>query len=216
MDNYSEQDFITDLINEREQSMDEWELGVVAEYNCEKECMEKKEDVECCSCLETLTCVKLPNCDHFICPKCHHKIYRGFISDDFYTSYKRPCFGSEKPEYPYKDINENTEIYAKLLLSGDRNICEDWFINANEDLYKTCVNQETGFIDECVKEQTYKTLINIKEWFETDEKIKKYEEDIVKFYMEYKIFEEKNDLYERLREENKKHNCVKKCPLCRQ
>ena len=215
------EDFIADLINEREQKMNEWDLEILAEYICNSTNMEKKEDIECCCCLETKTCVKLPNCDHFVCPKCCHKIYHGFISDDFYSSYKRPCFGPEKPEYPYKDIEENTEIYSRLHSqsnsndSSEKSMYERWFINSNEDLYES-INKEPEFFESFIKTKPYETLKNIKEWFETDEKIKKYEEKLVKFYIEYKLFEEKNDLYERLCEEERKKNCVKKCPLCRQ
>ena len=213
----NEHSFISDLISEREQRMDEWQMGVVAEYNCEKDGMERKEDVECCCCLNVLSCVKLPNCDHFICPKCYHKIYHGFISNDFYHINRRPVFGQENPEYPYKNADENTEIYNRLnentVLNVDidiqKSMYEDWFIHSNEDLY-TSINEERDFLEEFVKTKPYETLLNIKDWFENDKKIKKYEEDLIKFHVDYKLFEENSDLYERLCEENRKNNCVKK------
>ena len=37
--------------------------------------MVKQDNIECCVCLNCHWGVRLPNCNHFICPKCYYKIY---------------------------------------------------------------------------------------------------------------------------------------------
>ena len=46
---------------------------------------EQAEQGECCVCLNFHWGVKLPNCSHYICPKCYYRIYNGYISCDFHS-----------------------------------------------------------------------------------------------------------------------------------
>jgi hypothetical protein len=207
--------FMADLIHERDKNLTECDNNIIAEFIYDNtDDIVKKEQVDCCVCLTTRRGIQMPNCEHFVCARCHYKMQNGFISDTFYNTYRRPFCGQQKPEYPYKDISENAEIY-KTLPYGDW--YEGWFINSNEELYK-CLKQEEEFM-KYIPHDKYGTNIqsfnSFKKWFETNEKIQEYETALTKFYTEYKLFEAQNDLYDRLYEEEKKKNCMKRCPLCR-
>jgi hypothetical protein len=201
------QEFINELINERDKNTEEWIMDVVERYHGEKNGSMSENIMECSVCLDKKQCIKQQNCDHYLCPTCYHKIHSGFISDQFYHSFSRPT-GPLKPDYPYNNEEELTNIYNSF--TDDENYKER-FISKNEDLY-SCVMEELEFIESnCIGITIYK----IKQWFERDEKITKYKENLIKFYNEYKLFEEQSDLYDKLYEEEKKRNAVKKCPLCR-
>jgi hypothetical protein len=207
-------EFMADLINEREKTLTECDNNLIAEsiYDNNKDAI-KNEDVECCVCLISRRGMQLSNCEHFVCSRCHYKMQHGFISEEFYNTHRRPFCGPEKPEYPYKDACENTEIYKTL---ADGEWYKDWFVNNNEDLYN-CIKQEEEFIKYIPYDKhknNIQSLNNIKQWFETNEKMQQYETELVKFYNEYKLFEEKNNLYEKLCQEEMKNNCIKTCPLC--
>lgn len=207
--------FMADLIHEREKSLTEFDNNLVAEfiYDNTKDAM-KKEEVDCCVCLNTHRGIKMPNCEHFVCSRCHYKMQHGFISEAFYNTHRRPFCGPEKPEYPYKDACENAEIYKTL---ADGEWYKGWFVNNNEDLYN-CIKQEEEFIKYIPYDKhknDIQSLNNIKEFFETNKEIQQYETSLIQFYNEYKLFEEQNALYEKLYEEERKKNCIKTCPLCR-
>lgn len=170
----------------------------------------KEDNIECCVCLESDWGVKLPKCNHFICPKCYYKLYYGFISDDFYKNNPYPNYPKmpEKPLYPYLNPDENLQIYLKLSNNDD---LKEWFIEQQEDLY------------ECYKSNNVEIAnINMKEWFDTNEIIKKHEDNILSYNVEFKKYQDNYVLYQKqlknyeIRKIKEKiNNCKSTCPLCR-
>jgi len=164
--------------------------------------MNKEDNIECCVCLDYHWGVKLPNCNHFICPKCYYKIYNGFISAKFNCNNPEPIC-PEKPIYPYLNKDKNKEIF--LSITNDTTNLE-WFIEENEDLYNS-IKMDSEF--------TNNLDTNIKIWFINNETIKKYEDDLInyeKYLDKFNVdIENYNDLYE----EEKEYNSQKICPLCR-
>ena len=170
----------------------------------------KEDNIECCVCLEFNWGVKLPNCNHFICPKCYHKIYNGFISNKFYDNNPYPT-SPQIPKvsiYPYLNSDENLEIYTKIAKDCD---LKEWFVEQQQDLY------------ECYKYNNYEFAnINIKIWFDTNEHLKKYEDNLLlysielkKYQSDYILYETQIKNYEIKKQIERRKNCKMKCPLCR-
>lgn len=165
--------------------------------------MVRKDNIECCVCLDFDCGVKLPNCNHFICSKCYYKLNTGFISDEFYMNHPPPVYPIE-PSYPYIDSNENLEIYNSL--TNDDTYME-WFIVNNQDLYNSIkINSE--FVHDID--------IHLKKWFESNELISKYENDLIQYDKLYKKYCDDITEYNSLIEEEREDNINTKCPLCRQ
>jgi len=170
----------------------------------------KEDNIECCVCLEFYWGVKLPNCNHFICPKCYLKMYDGFISDDFYKNNPYPNHPKmpKVPMYPYLIPDENLKIYTKISKESD---LKEWFVEQQEDLY------------ECYKYHNYEFAnSNMKIWFDTNELIKKYEDSLLIYNIELLKYQDDNVLYktqiknyEMKKQIEKRNNCKMKCPLCR-
>lgn len=174
--------------------------------------MVREDDIECCVCYENHWGVKLPNCDHFICPTCYYKIYhRGCLSAEFINENSEPV-GPERPEEPiYPFIPEKLEIIYNELTNNEK--YKSWFINFNEGLY-----EHISFYDyKC------KMDINIINWYQTNNELKIYEEDKKKYKLDYEeyrsnklpIFREEMEEYNRREEEEREQNCIRSCPLCR-
>lgn len=174
--------------------------------------MEKTEnEVECCICLEIEFGVKLPNCNHSVCPTCYYKLYYGYLSDEFYSN--NPCpIAPQKPIYPYLNVIENLEIFHNLINKDKvKELCitdkdwfiteKDWFISENEDLYN------------CVKKSEWVDYVdmNVKEWFENNVQLAQYEIDV----LQYELDNIKYSIYSELCEEERENNIQNKCPMCR-
>ena len=190
-------------------SLEDFEIAYMSELYSED--MIKEDDIECCVCYENHWGVKLPKCDHFICPKCYYKIYHhGYLSTDFINENSKPV-EPERPEEPiYPFIPEKLELIYNELTNNDR--YKSWFINSNEDLYGHIIFND------------YKCNIdnNIIKWFQTNKQLKIYEEDKNKYKLLYKeyqaklaIFCEEMEEYRFREEEDRQQNCGKSCPLCR-
>jgi len=176
--------------------------------------MIKEDDIECCVCYENHWGVKLPNCDHFICPKCYYKIYHyGFLSSEFINANSEPI-GPKRPKEPiYPFTPEKLEIIYDELTNNDK--YKTFFVNSNSELYEHIIFND------------YKCNIdsNIIKWFQTNNELKIYEEDKNKYklayeaYSEYKtkldIFCEEIEEYRSREEEERQQNCGRMCPLCR-
>jgi len=162
----------------------------------------KQDNIECCVCFNYHWGVKLPNCDHFICPKCYYKIYNGYISSDFCDTTHEPLY-PEPPIYPYQNKDHNYEIY--LGITNDDTYLE-WFVNENEDLYNS-VMLNSEFIDDLD--------CKIKNWFETDDLLKQYNENILKYKNELATWDDAINDYNEKYDEEKENNAHQKCPLCR-
>ena len=177
----------------------------------ETEDMIKKDEIECCVCYENHLGVKLPNCDHFICPKCYYKIYHfGFLSSEFINENSKPV-GPERPKEPiYPFVSEKLEvIYNELTNNEKYKYC---FINSIEDLYEHIIFNDYKCNIEII-------IIN---WFQTNNELKIYEEDKNKYKLDYEeyrskiaIFCEEMEEYRSREEEERNLNCSKLCPLCR-
>jgi hypothetical protein len=162
----------------------------------------KKDNIECCVCLNNSWGVKLPNCNHFICPKCYYKIYHGYISSDFhYENLEPKC--PEKPIYPYLNKDKNMEIFYSITKD---NTYLEWFIDENEDLYNS-VKFNTEFVD--------KLDVKIKKWFENNELIEKYENDLLQYKNDDEQFNIDIEEYNELYAQEKECKSQKICPLCR-
>ncbi len=189
------------------------------------ETMEKKDNIDCCVCLEHRWGVKLPNCDHYLCRKCYFIIfYEGPMIDyNEIENYNKPVKPPQPtpikpPIYPYTK-NELREIYSQLTDDID-NI--EWFVNENKDLYI------------CIMENEYVSEIkdSVKNWFVNDERMVKYNNDLDEWkqlfakykieynnYLEsdeYKIYCEELEELERYIEDCKQESINPVCPLCRQ
>ena len=187
----------------------DYEIEFMSELYTED--MIKEDDIECCVCYENHWGVKLPNCDHLICPKCYYKIYHyGFLSYEFINENSQPV-GPERPKetiYPF--IPEKLELIYDELTNNDK--YKSWFINSNEELY------------EHIKFYDYKCNIdsNIINWFQTNNELKIYEEDKNKYKLVCKEYQSKLDIfceemeeYRSREEEERQQNCGRMCPLCR-
>jgi hypothetical protein len=169
--------------------------------------MVKQDNIECCICLNYNWGVKLPNCNHFICPKCYHKIYYGYISNEFRSKVFEPKY-PEKPIYPYQNKNQNTYDKNRELfytITKDETY-KEWFICENEDLYNS-VKLNSEFVD--------KLDINLKTWFENNELIKQYDIDLKQYDDDLKQYDVDTIKYDELYEEEKENNTHQICPLCR-
>jgi hypothetical protein len=174
---------------------------------CEQ--MEKTEnEVECCICLEIEFGVKLPNCNHFVCPKCYYKLYYGYLSDAFHSN--NPCpVAPQKPIYPYLDVIANLEIFHNLInkdMDKDWFVTEkDWFISENEDLYN-CIKKS-----ECVDYVD----INVKKWFENNAQLAQYENDVLQYELDNIKYSNQQLIYSELCKEEIENNTQNRCPMCR-
>ena len=164
--------------------------------------MVKRDNVECCVCLDFHWGVKMPNCEHFICPKCFITMKNGYISSDFHEKYHKPE-KPKKPKYPYEDDKKNRELF-KSITNDERYL--EWFVCENKDLYDSIkINSEyVKTIDD-----------DLKAWFENNEQIEqyycdlsKYEDNIITYYHQMRKYEE---LYEM----EQCNNSQRKCPLCK-
>ena len=192
------------------QIMNSYVMNVEIQVICEK--MEKTEnEVECCICLEIEFGVKLPNCNHFVCPKCYYKLYYGYLSDAFYSN--NPCpIAPQKPIYPYLNVIANLEIFHNLInkdtVKDDKDwfVTEkDWFISENEDLYN-CVKKS-----ECVD---YVDM-NVKKWFENNAQLAQYENDVLQYDLDNIKYSNQQLIYSELCKEEIENNMQNKCPMCR-
>jgi hypothetical protein len=187
-------------MNQIDKRLEEDEIEIFSEIVTED--MVKEYNIECCVCMEFYWGVKLPNCNHFICRKCYYKMYYGYISCKFYANNPRPIY-PEKPTYPYIITSQNTEIYHTLT-SGDT--YKEWFINENEDLYN-CIKLKSEFVDNINN--------NVLQWFQNNELIIKYENDLLQYELNYKKYCDEMDIFCNLRKQEKENNIKNSCPLCR-
>ena len=196
-------DEINDKYIDIYKKLDQDMLDVIAEFIGED--MIKEDSIECCVCFELNYGVQLPNCNHFICSKCYCKIYYGYIDDTFYKNHLPPKYIEtiKTPVYPYLNTTENLEIYNKLT---NDYFFKEWFIDENEDLYNCVKNNDDAVYDISDK---------VKEWFITNENIKKYENDLIQHKINRDKFDKDMETYELLKKEHKQKNIKKKCPLCR-
>jgi hypothetical protein len=162
----------------------------------------KQDNIECCICLNYHWGVKLPNCSHFICPKCYYKLLNGYISEEFYNKKSEPKY-PEKPIYPYQNKDKNKDIF--YIITEDDTYLE-WFIDENEDLYKS-VKLNSEFVDNLD--------VKLKRWFEHNKDIKQYENDLIQYNKNIEQFNNDIEEYNELYAQEKEANSQKICPLCR-
>ena len=137
--------------------------------------MVKQDNIECCICLNYHWGVKLPNCNHFICPKCYYKLFNGYISDEFYSKNTEPKY-PEKPIYPYQNKDKNKDIFYSIT---EDDTYLEWFVVENEDLYNS-VKLNSEFVDNLD--------VKLKRWFENNKDIKQYENDLIQYNKNIELF----------------------------
>ena len=186
--------------NNLDKYFEEFEINNISEIISED--MIKEDNIECCVCMDFHYGVKLPNCNHFTCPKCYYKMYYGYISNKFYTNNPRPKH-PEKPIYPYINATQNLEIYNTFT---DDDNYKEWFINENEDLYNS-IKINSDFVDDINND--------IKQWFLKNEVIIKYKNDLLQYELNYKKYNDEIKIYYNLIEEERENNVKNRCPLCR-
>lgn len=164
--------------------------------------MIKEDNIECCVCLNYHWGVKLPNCNHFICPKCYYKIYNGFISNYFLSENIEPIY-PETPIYPYKNKDTNKDIFYGIT-EDDKYL--EWFIDENEDLHNS-IKINSVFVENINDE--------LKCWFENNELIKQYENDLIQYKNDMEQYNIDIEKYNYMYKEEKEYNAQQKCPLCR-
>jgi hypothetical protein len=162
----------------------------------------KQDNIECCICLNYHWGVKLPNCSHFICPKCYYKLFNGYISEEFYSKKSEPKY-PEKPIYPYQNKDKNKDIFYSIT---EDDTYLEWFIDENEDLYKS-VKLNSEFVDNLD--------VKLKRWFEHNKDIKQYENDLIQYNKNIEQFNNDIEEYNELYAQEKEANSQKICPLCR-
>ena len=164
--------------------------------------MVKQDNIECCICLNYHWGVKLPNCNHFICPKCYYKLFNGYISDGFYSKNSEPKY-PEKPIYPYQNKDKNKDIFYSIT---EDDTYLEWFVDENEDLYNS-VKLNSEFVDNLD--------VKLKRWFENNKDIKQYENDLIQYNKNIELFNNDIEEYNELYAKEKEDNSQKICPLCR-
>ena len=164
--------------------------------------MIKEDNIECCVCLNYHWGVKLPNCNHFICPKCYYKIYNGFISNHFLSENIEPIY-PETPVYPYINKDTNKQIFYGIT-EDDKYL--EWFIDENEDLYNS-IKINSVFVENIND--------NLKCWFENNELIKQYERNLIQYKNDMEQYNIDIEKYNYMYKEEKEYNAQQKCPLCR-
>ena len=164
--------------------------------------MVKQDNIECCICLNYHWGVKMPNCNHFICPKCYYKLFNGYISEDFHRKISKPKY-PEKPAYPYENKDKNKEIFYSI--TQDDTYLE-WFIDDNEDLYNS-VKLNTEFVKDLDT--------HLRCWFENNEIIKQWENDLIQYKKDLEQYDIDMEEYNKLYTEEKEYNSQRICPLCR-
>ena len=164
--------------------------------------MVKQDNIYCCICLNNNWGVKLPNCNHLICPKCYYKLFNGYISEDFKRKQYEPKY-PEKPAYPYENKYKNKEIFYSQT-QNDTYL--EWFIDNNEDLFNS-VKLNTEFVEDLD--------IHLKYWFENNEIIKQWENDLIQYEKDLEQYNIDIEKYNELYAEEKEYNSQRICPLCR-
>jgi hypothetical protein len=164
--------------------------------------MVKQDNIECCICLNYHWGVKLPNCNHFICPKCYYKLFNGYISDEFYSKNTEPKY-PEKPIYPYQNKDKNKDIFYSIT---EDDTYLEWFVYENEDLYNS-VKLNSEFVDNLD--------VKLKRWFENNKDIKQYENNLIQYNKNIELFNNDIEEYNELYAQEKEDNSQKICPLCR-
>lgn len=164
--------------------------------------MLKQDNIECCVCLNYHWGVKLPNCDHYICPKCYYRIYNGYISSIFHDENPQPK-RPDKPIYPYENQDKNKEIFYTIT---NNELHLEWFIHDNEDL-NNLVKMNSEYV--------VNLDVNLKTWFENNELIKIYENDLIQYENSLEQYYLDMDDYNENCEEEKNNNAKQLCPLCR-
>ena len=162
----------------------------------------KEDNIECCVCLNNSWGVKLPNCNHFLCPKCYYKIYNGYVRSAFYNENPEPKY-PDKPIYPYQNKDKNKNIFYSIT---EDDTYLEWFIDENEDLYNS-VKLNSEFVD--------KLDVELKKWFENNKNIKQYEDDLIQYNKNVEQFNNDIEEYNELYSQEKEDNSQKLCPLCR-
>lgn len=162
----------------------------------------KRDNVECCVCLELHWGVKMPNCEHFICPKCFITMNTGYISSDFHNKHHKPEKPKE-PKYPYEDKEKNRVLFLSIT-DDERHL--KWFVCENEDLYNSIK----------IKSEFVETIDDdLKSWFENNELIEQYYDDLCKYEHKMNKYYDEFRKYEILYEMEQNKNSQRKCPLCR-
>jgi hypothetical protein len=164
--------------------------------------MVKQDNIECCICLNYHWGVKLPNCNHFICPKCYYTLFNGYISDGFYSKNSEPKY-PEKPIYPYQNKDKNKDIFYSIT---EDDTYLEWFVDENEDLYNS-VKLNSEFVDNLD--------VKLKRWFENNKDIKQYDNDLIQYNKNIELFNNDIEEYNELYAQKKEDNSQKICPLCR-
>ena len=164
--------------------------------------MVKQDDIECCVCLNRNWGVKLPNCNHFLCPKCYYKLYYGYITSDFFNENTLPEHKSA-PIYPYKDARTNNELFHTIT-NNETHL--EWFVEENEDFYNSVK----------IKSEFVKNVdIKIKHWFKSNELIKQYKIDELQYDNWQRQYCHDIGNYNRKYEKERINNTQKLCPMCR-
>ena len=136
---------------------------------------------------------RMTGCNHMICRDCFVNMYFGVLSDDFF--WDEPVEPT-KPLYPFRDEYSNLLIYRSMGFESQHKM---WFIEDNEDLYN-----QLDIIDDH----------DMKAWFSKNERIKQYEESLLKYYADLLAYETKkidfdNELY------YQKRLVKNTCPACK-
>lgn len=158
--------------------------------------MNKQDNIECCVCLNYHYGVKLPNCNHFLCPKCYYKIYNGFVSNNFKNENIEPKY-PEKIIYPYQNKDENRKLFYEI--TKDDTYLE-WFIYENEDLYNS-VKLNSEFVSNLD--------MNLKFWFKNNTLIKQYDTDLIQYETDLIQYDTDVKMYNKLYETEKENNAKK-------
>ena len=142
--------------------------------------------------------------DHYIKSKnfCYYKLFNGYISDGFYSKNPGPKY-PEKPIYPYQNKDKNKNIFYSIT---EDDTYLEWFIDENEDLYNS-VKLDSEFVDNLD--------VKLKYWFENNEIIKQYENDLIQYEKHLEQYNIDSEEYNELYAEEKEYNSQKICPLCR-
>jgi hypothetical protein len=124
------------------------------------------------------------------------------VSSRFYIENPKPNH-PEKPIYPYQNKDKNKEIFYSIT---EDDTYLEWFIDENEDLYNS-VKLNTEFVDNLD--------VKLKKWFENNEIIEKYENDLIQYKKDVEQYYNDIEEYDELYSQEKEDNSQKLCPLCR-
>jgi hypothetical protein len=124
------------------------------------------------------------------------------VTSNFHSENPNPKY-PEIPIYPYQNKDKNKEIFYSIT---EDNTYLEWFINENEDLYNS-VKLNTEFVDNLD--------VKLKKWFENNEIIEKYKNDLIQYKKDVEQYDIDTEEYDELYFQEKKKNSQKICPLCR-